>query len=188
MKFKALALASVLILASVAIGASAFTSATMNRDATMAVTTDANGLIGLEDGTSGPLVASTTSGELAINFDDPSTTATEGVNNDAKYTFGNGADPTNQSAFNITNNAQESLSLDLSYSASSTAATDGTYDNVNFKVYDSTGTLVNTVTENTGQTVTIGSGKTYYVVLVVDTTGTDVASGDSLSGALQINA
>jgi hypothetical protein len=105
---------------------------------------------------------------------------------ESHYELGNPSDPTNQTAFNITNNDAESHDITVSYNgAGGTADTD---DNIQFQVYDSTGTDLGTVSEETqSQTFSgVSSGSTLYVVMVVDTYGLD--NSTDLSGTLKVSA
>lgn len=181
MKRKIAAIAIVLVAVSTVLAASAYTTGSLDRKANVNVVTDDAGLIGLEDGTSGTLVYQNSTGALAIDFANESAT---GVNTAATFELGNNSDPTNQSAFNITNNDGTSHDMTVSYDGSDTQDADS---NIKFEVYDSTGTLVGTADEEgSDATFTATSGETFYVVIIVDTHGLD--STADLSGTLTVSA
>ncbi|MFC7166102.1 hypothetical protein [Halospeciosus flavus] len=182
MKLKLATILMVVVVASATIGASAYTSATLSRTASVDVVNDDAGLIGLADGSSGDLVYNN-SGQLAIDFARGSAT---GANANATFEIGNTADPVNGSAFTITNQDITSHSFTVSYTGAGGTAVTAT--NIEFQIYDGTGASVGTVSEeNTSTTLSgIGSGTTLYVVIVVDTTG--LSSADDLSGSLEISA
>lgn len=171
------------VVASLIVGASAFTTGSVERSSSVNVVSDNSGLIGLEDGTSGDLVYMNTSNALAIDFTQGSGS---GVNTAAHFELGNPSDPTNQSAFNITNNDASTHDITVSYTGAG-GTSDGD-DNIQFQIYDSTGTQVGTTVseESTSTTITgAASGNTYYVVVVVDTYGLDTTS--DLSGTLNVS-
>lgn len=182
MSHKIAGITLVLILVASVLGASAFTSGSVERTSNIDVVNDDTGLLALEDGTSGDLVFQNSSGALEIDF---TKGGAGGANVDSHYELGNPSDATNQSAFNITNNDAESHDLTVSY----TGAGSGDGDkNVQFQVYDSTGTQLGTVSEeSTSNTFNgIASGSTLYVVIVTDTYG--VSNSTDLSGTLKVSA
>lgn len=183
MKLKLAGVGVAVLLVVSLLGASAFTSASLDRSANVNVVSDDVGLIALEDGTSGPLVSQNSSGALAIDFTNASGS---GVNTEATYTLGDEADPSNRSAFNITNNGGETHTIDVNYSAD---VADGDADqNLQFKIYDGSNTLVDTASEE-GSGVSlpdVPAGTTYYVVIVADTHG--LSTSDDLSGTLTVSA
>lgn len=187
MRSKVVVLVGVLVLASTAFGASAFTSATIDRSATMDVKTDDKGLIALEDGTSGPLVHQKSSGALEIDLAE---SQTAGANINSTYKFGNPSDPVNQTAFNITNRGGETHDVSLEYVLNN-ADTGSSAQNVKYMVYDpddsDPDTAEYTVTEEDSgpKTLTLTSGETYNVVVVIDT-NSEVVTGDDLSGTLKV--
>lgn len=183
MKTKVAAIMLVAIAITASLGASAFTTGTVTRSSDVNVVTDDVGLIGLSDGTSGDLVTMNSTGALDINF---TTSGADGVNTAAHFELGDPASPTTQTAFNVTNNDDTSHDLTIEYTgAGGTADAD---ENIQFQVYNGTGSKVATVSEETtSQTITgAASGATYYVVVVVDTHGLD--STADLSGTLKISA
>jgi hypothetical protein len=183
MRYKIGAVTLTLVLVASVLGASAFTSGSVERTSNVNVVNDDTGLLALEDGTSGGLVFQNSSGALEIDF---TKGGAGGANVESHYELGNPSDPTNQTAFNITNNDDESHDIKVSYTgAGGTADTD---DNIKFQVYDSNGDLQGTVSEeSTSQTFTaVSSGSTLYVVMVVDTYGLDNSS--DLSGTLKVSA
>ncbi|WP_167768573.1 hypothetical protein [Haloarcula amylovorans] len=180
---KIAAVAMVVIAITATLGASAFTTGNVTRSSNVDVVTDDQGLIALSDGTSGDLVMQNTSGALNIDF---TAGGAGGVNTNAHFELGNPSDPTNQSAFNISNLDAESHDLTVSYTGA--GGTSDTDKNIQFQIYDNAGTQVGTVSEeSTSASITgASSGTTYYVVIVVDTHGLD--STDNLSGTLEVSA
>lgn len=164
------------------IGSTAFTTATLDRDASIDVVADGNGIIGLEDGTSGGLVT-VTNDVLTIDFD-PSASG-YGVNVDATYELGDDGSPTTDMAFNVTNQDTVDHTVQLSYAFDSSDPDDGVA-NVVYTVYSSSGTLVATVDEDTTDSFTASSGVTYHVVVTVDTTG--LSASNDLSGTMTVTA
>lgn len=182
LKIKLGVIALGLVIASAAIGATAYTSGTVERQSNVNVVSDDQGLIALEDGTSGNLVQQNSNGELTIDF---TRNSAAGVNTASHYELGNPSDASNQSAFNITNLDAESHDLTVSY----TGADQGDADaNIQFQIYDGSNTQVATVSEETtSATISgVGSGTTHYVVMVVDTHG--VSDTSDLSGTLTVSA
>lgn len=174
------------------IGAASYTQATVDRDANIQVETDSAALVGL--GVGGGITDDSiqnVNGELALNLDDGT-----GVNGNATYYYG---EPTESSrdqsntAFNITNNDDASRTFDLSYAVTGTDG-DTTVDNVKFNVYqgDGTGGLDTTngttVSESTGQSVTLDPGTSTYVFIEVDTNSGNLDSTSDLSGTFTVKA
>ena len=184
MRSKFTVLAVAIIAVSATLGASAYTTGSVSRSANVNVVSDDAGLIALADGTSGDLVWQQSDGTLGIDFTNG---GAGGVNPEAHYELGNPSDPTNQTAFNITNLDAESHSLTVEYTGVAATAVDGT-PNIQFRVFDSAGTEVATVTEEatSGTVSDVASGSTLYVVMVVDTTG--LTNSTDLSGTLQVSA
>lgn len=177
-----MALIAVVMAASVVVGVSAYTSGSVDRTSNVNVVSDDVGLIGLEDGTSGSLVYQNSSGALEIDF---ARNGANGVNTEAHFELGNPSDPTNQSAFNITNNGGDTHDMTVEYTgAGGTADTDA---NIEFQIYDSSGTKVATVSEeSTSATISgVSSGATHYVVIVVDTH--ELSTSADLSGTLKVS-
>lgn len=159
----------------------AFTTGSVDRQANIQVVNDSQGLIGLEDGTSGDQIRLNESGALLIDMSTDEGAA--GLNAEAKFEFGNPDNPTNQTAFTITNNDAETHDVSLGYA---TDSDDGnSADNIQFRIYDSAG-LVGTVSEETGEVTAAGTGpgETLYVVMVVDTRGVD--GGTSYNGTVTV--
>lgn len=183
MRLKITALLLAVVVVSATLGASAYTTGSLTRSSSVDVVSDDAGLIGLTDGTSGDLVYQNTDGQLAIDFAQGGAT---GANTNATFELGNPSDPTNATAFNITN--QDATAHDLSVSYTGAGATGDSTNAIEFQIYDSTGTSVGTVSEeSTSATINgVGSGETLYVVIVVDTTG--LSSADDLSGTLEVSA
>ncbi|MEF8786895.1 MAG: hypothetical protein V5A45_13250 [Haloarculaceae archaeon] len=181
---KTLLVAGIILVAGVSVGTSAFTSATVERQADANVVTDENGLLGLTDGNSGNLVYQDSADQLAIDFTNGTA---DGANTDALFELGDPANPGASKAFQVTNNDAEAHKITAGYTLD---ADDGnSVANLEFQVYDDTGALVGNVTEE-GQTVSMdaAAAETYDVVVVVDTGhGTDtLTSTADLSGTLAL--
>jgi hypothetical protein len=181
---KTVILAGLVLVAATAAGASAFTAATVERQANTDVVADEDGLIGLTDGNSGNLVYQDAStDQLVIDFENGTAL---GANTDAQFELGDPANPGTSQAFKIRNNDDEAHAINVSYALD---AEDGnTDDNYEFRIYDSTGANVATVTEE-GATASLAAaaGDSYNVVVVVDTghgSAATLTSSDDLSGTL----
>jgi hypothetical protein len=180
---KTLLVAGVILVAGGAVGTSAFTTATIDRQADADVTTDSNGLLGLSDGNSGNLVYQNANDQLAVNFANGTAT---GANTDALFELGDPSAPGTSQAFQVTNNDAEAHQITASY----TPDTDdgNTAANLEFKVYDS-GTLVGTADEEgTNVSMDASVGQTFDVVVVVDTghgSAATLSSTDDLTGTLE---
>jgi hypothetical protein len=181
MKYKIAGVSMMLIVAAATLGASAYTSASVERTSNVNVVNDDTGLLALEDGTSGDLVFQNSSGALEIDFTQG---GAGGVNTNATYTLGNTSSSTTQTAFNLTNLDAESHDITLSYTGSDAEDTD---ENLQFRVYNSTGSKITTVSEESDAMTLNGvaSGETHYVVIVVDTHG--VSNETDLSGTLEVS-
>jgi len=182
-KFLTLLMASLLLVGTVSIGASAFTAATVERSASVDVVADNEGLLALTDGNSGDLVFQDGSTEqLGIDF---ASGDAAGANPNATFELGNPADPTVSNAFTIENQDAEQHQINVAY----TGATQNSEENLNFEIYDSTGTSVGNVTEEgTSASFTAPATDTFYTVVTVDTGGgsaaTDLTSASDLSGTV----
>lgn len=182
--FKTVMLAGVVLVAATAAGASAFTAATVERQANTDVVADEDGLVGLTDGNSGNLVyQDASSDQLVIDFENGTAL---GANTDAMFELGDPANPGTSQAFQVRNNDDEAHAISVSYTLD---ADDGNSDdNYEFRIFDSTGTSVGTVTEEgTTASLAADAGESYNVVVVVDTghgsAGTLTSTSD-LSGTL----
>ena len=153
-------------------GASAFTSATVERDAQIEVQNDDAGVIKLNDGTAQG--ASITSGTLTIEGDD-----SEALNREALFRFGDNSTPGDAQtthAFNVTNN--DDIAHDFTFDLASTSG-------VTIELYDGTNS-VGTVTNGGSATTSVASGSTLYAVIIVDT---DTTTGiNAIDGTLTITA
>ena len=175
-------LALVLVIGSAAFAATAFTTGSVDRQANVNVVNDDTGLIALEDGTSGGLVFQNATGALEIDF---TAGGAGGVNTASHYELGDPNNGNTSYAFNLTNLDAESHDFTLDYSGSDSEDADS---NIEFQVYDSTGTLIDTADEegNLAALNGVASGSVHYVVIVVDTHGLTDAS--DLSGTLTVSA
>jgi hypothetical protein len=171
-----------LVVLSTAVAATAFTSGSVERQANVNVVSDDAGLIGLSDGTSGDLVYQNSTGALDIDF---TAGTANGANTEGHFELGNPSDAPNQSAFNVTNNDAEAHDMTFDYTLDGSEGQD-TDANIEFQIYDSTGTQVGTISEESGTfTQNVASGDTLYVVVVVDTHGLDDTA--DLSGTLDVS-
>ncbi len=181
---QALLVAGVVMAAATAVGASAFTAATVERQANADVVADENGLLALIDGNSGNLVYQEAgTDQLVIDFENGTAA---GANTDALFELGDPANPGTSQAFRVQNNDDEAHVINVAYTLD---ADDGNSDaNLEFRIYDTTGTQVGTVTEEGGTaSLNAAAADAYDVVVVVDT-GHDgastVTSTADLSGTL----
>ena len=182
---KTVMLAGLIMIAATAVGASAFTAATVDRQATTDVVSDENGLIGLTDGNSGNLVFQDAStDQLVIDFTNGTA---DGANTDARFELGNPARASTSQEFTVKNNDDEAHAINVSYALD---ADDGNADaNYEFQIYDGD-TLEGTVTEEgTSVVLDAAAGQSYNVVVVVDTghSTTTLKSAKDLSGTLSFN-
>ncbi len=176
-------MAGIMLVGTVSFGASAFTAATVDRQATVDVVADDTGLLALTDGNSGNLVFQDGSTEqLGIDFGNNSAA---GANVNAEFELGDPAGPSASNAFTIENRDDEQHEIDVEY----TGATTNGEENLNISVYDGTDTLVDSVNEE-GTTAAFAApaDETFYVVVTVDTGGgtapTDLTSTSDLSGTV----
>lgn len=185
MRIKIATIAVAVIAITATFGASAYTSGSVSRTSTIDVVNDDQGLIALSDGTSGGLVSTSSNGKLTIDF---TKGGAGGVNPDATYKLGDATDPSNSTAFNITNLDAESHDMTVEYTGVDAGATGDGTSNIQFRVFDGSGTEVATISEeSTSATISgAGSGTTYYVVIEVDTSG--LTNSTSLSGTLTVSA
>ena len=182
MRLKITALLLAVVVVSATLGASAYTTGSLTRSSSVDVVSDTNGLIGLTDGTSGDLVYKD-GDSLAIDF---STSHATGANSNATFTLGNTSAATTSNAFQITNQDDVARDITVSYSTTDSTADDGT-DNLQFQIYNSSGTKVTTASEEAAaSSISAASGETFYVVIVVDTNS--LTSAADLSGELKVEA
>lgn len=172
-----------LLVAAVSFGATAFTSATVDRNANIDVVADSNGLLALTDGNSGNLVFQDASTEqLGIDFTNGSA---DGANVNAEFELGDPAGPTTSNAFQVENRDDEQHQINVAY----TGATTNTEENLNVSVYDDTGAFLDSANEEgTTASFTAPADDTFYVVLTVDTgngaAASDLTSASDLSGTI----
>lgn len=170
-KSSIIALLAGLIVATSFVGAAAFTTASAQRDVTVGIEADNTAIIGLQAGNAD--AAHLNNGQLVIEPDKNA----NGLNQNARFTYGDNSSAKSSQAFNITNNDDVAHDFTLSYSqsqGSGTVAHVVAYDSNGDGTVDST----TTVTETSSATVTLNSGETAYVVVTVNTdTGTTDISG-----------
>ncbi|GGN10422.1 hypothetical protein [Halarchaeum nitratireducens] len=175
MRLKLAAIALGIVVVASAFGASAFTTATVDRDASLNVATDSGGLVGLQAGDSS--LVTTSSDQLAI---DVTTGTATGINPDSTLTIGNATSP----AFTITNNFGNAHTFNVTYDMNSDPDTNT--DNVQFELINNSGGTVATVSEDTSYEGELAAEETLDVVVTVDSTGQ--TSNDSLTGTLNVTA
>lgn len=185
-KLKVGVLVVLVVASSAAFAASANTTASIDRTASVEVVDDSSGLLALESGTSS--VVSDDDGELSIDFQYGDV---DGVNANSTFTVGDNStnsygNETSSYAFNITNQDNQAHSVDLGYSLTNPES-DVDDNNIQFHVYNSTGDHLVMASEETDiEPIDLSLSETVYVVLVVDTHG--LTAGDDLSGTLTISA
>ena len=172
MKSRTLAVVMAALLVMGMTGASAYTTASADRDVSVNVVNDNNGIIQLQEGTVEG--ASITSGTLVVDADG------ESLNRDASFTFGNVDDRSSSHALNLTNqdDATRTFTLD------STGATSVTYYVAVDTQADGTVDSTQTVSPGGSGSFDLNSGGVAYVVVEVNTP--DSTSDDS--GTLGISA
>ena len=170
-------LALVVMSASV-VGAASYTSATVDREASIGVSADDTAIIGLDPGPVDGVWK--TNGKLDIELGQD-----DGLNNQATFRFGDSSDVQNTYAFRVVNNGDSDYTFDISYSLDGTDPDSGT-QNVKFDFYAADSPSAVTVDEDNNQEITMSAGEIRYVVIVVDTSSINGA-GD-LSGTLTISA
>ena len=148
------------------VGSGAFSTVTAERTVSVNVAGDDAALLEL-DPHSGPngAYAGLNAGELEINFDDVSA---DGVNQNATTTLEN--------VFNVTNSGTQSTSVNIT----KTGANAGL---VTFNTSDGT-----RIDGGSGNAVSVGTGETIEVTIYIDTTGRNLASGDTLLDSITIHA
>lgn len=154
------------------VGSVAFTTASVSRSVQVAVSADDSAIVGLSPGTTNA-ASLDSDGALQINTSNGS----NDLNVDSTFTYGDSGAPTTTYLFSVTNNDASQRSFTLDYSGGSGA--------VSFTVYDSSGSQSGTFDGSSSLTLTMSSGATQYVHMVVDTNG--LASSDTgLGGSLDI--
>lgn len=169
-------LVGVTIAGATAIGAVAFTTATVERELTIDITSDEQGIIGLTPGDSDAVEI--VDGRLTI---DMSTGLSDGLNPDGEFNYGDAGNPTTSFAFSVTNNDNSEREFTLSLD-------NFTFDppaELTLPLYEDDGSLLGELTPDTSQTVTIDSGSPIYVHIEANTEGLD--EGDTMSGTLRID-
>lgn len=184
------AFAALVLLASTAFSSAAFTSTTVERDATVSVSTDDDALISLIDGHPGSgLVEQTSGGTIEIDF---ARGGASGVTERARFEFGSTSTPASNHAFRIVNRGPGAKDLDVSFALSGSDGGDAA-QNVLFRFYHDAGTdgsidtTRTTSEEDAGVTIpSVAPGDTVYVVVTVD--ASSLGASTDLSGDLSISA
>lgn len=178
------AIAGLVLGVPVILATGAFSSATIERTASVNVASDSEGLLGLKDGHPGQdIVIEKEDGTLAIDLS-PGDAA--GVNAGGTFLIGSNDQPMNDHAFRIVHQGTQPVSVTLNYDLSGSDP-DGAA-NVKFDVYDGVDqSHLGQATEAAGTTIpNVQPGDTLYVVIEIDTKG--VSKGNDLSGAMDISA
>ncbi|NHX37769.1 MULTISPECIES: hypothetical protein [Halolamina] len=166
-------IASVGAILGTSVGTAAYTSATVTRDATFAVATDASSaLIGLNAGTTAGVTESGDALSIAV----------QDLNTDGTFVYGDGANIDTSHAFSIINNDGSERSFTLGYDTAG----------VTFELFQqgtdwTDATSLGTVDSTTDVTWTAAAAEEIRAVMTIDTTG--VASGATdLDGTLTVSA
>lgn len=170
-----------LMLAGMVTGTAAYQSFTADRQASLNVVQDNNGIIGLAPGSS-TYVSYESDGSIQI---DVTGNGASGVNADAALQIGSKSSPSSTFAFSMTNNFGNSRTVDLSYTLDGSDASGGTNETT-FRVYDSGGASITNVSEGDSSSFSMSSAATYYVVLEIDFTG--ISDTEDYSGTLSVKA
>jgi hypothetical protein len=151
-------------------GASAFTTATVARDAQIDIQNDDAAVIELADGNAS--AASTSGGELLLDFDN------EGLNQDATFVFGDTTDPgaSGGDAFYVENNDDLAHEFTINYTDSSAASV------TLYALDPNTGNVVS------GSSVTVSSVGTNQRVLVAVEISTPGTGSQTINGTLTVSA
>lgn len=179
-------IAVILLVSTGLIGASSFTTATLERDTSIDVVADTNGAIALTDELAGSVIFVKSNGQLGIDFSNAGSAT--GVNVNSTYELGDPDDPSN-AGFNITNNDGTSHTVNLTYTLDNPSDDNAGTNETEFQVYDKSGTEQFVVSEEgNGGEATLSNGETWAVVVVVDTTADGVDQSSDLSGTLNVTA
>lgn len=184
-------LAVILLVSTGIIGASSFTTATLERNTSIDVVADGNGAIALSDETAGDIIYQKTGspgqGEVTIDFSNAGTAT--GVNVNSTYELGDPDNPKTTAGMNITNNDGTSHTVNLTYTLDNPNDDNAGTNETEFQVYDKSGSSVMTISEEgTGAEASLPSGDSWIVIVIVDTTADGVDSNDDLSGTLNVTA
>lgn len=162
MKLKTLVIVSAFALVLGATGVSAFTTASLERDVSVSVTSDSAGVVGLTPGEGTELDSS----ELVINAED------ESLNVDGEFVFGDNTDPQTSNAFVVTNNDDTAHNFTFTHNGPGS---------VTYTVHDGNG---NSQTATNGGSTTfndVAAGDSLYVVVEVSTPDSPTTESGSLT-------
>jgi hypothetical protein len=154
-------------------GASAFTTATVARDAQIDVADDGSSVIELGDGTVDG--ASVTDGTLEIDGEE-----SDSLNREALFRFGDNStasDAQSEHAFTITNADEDAHTFDFELSGA---------PGVTIELWDDSGEVATVGNGNSVSAGSVSSSSTLYAVIIVDT-GTSTGT-DAIDGTLTIEA
>ena len=193
---------------SAAVGTGAFTSVSANRSVSVRTADDSNALLGLVPGDTGLVEES--DGTLQVNLDGTGTPAS-GVNFNAVTQVGSHENPEDDHAFKIVNQGTQSVMLKLNHYFTNTEwigskdaeqsfiqytliDTDGgrstqTFPNdFNTRKEKSLGMPFGTSFESSNNDRRFNVGEEFFVVITIDTTGSEASLDDDLSGVVEIFA
>ena len=185
-----LGIVALVLLASTAFSSSAFSSAELEREGSVTVSTDDSAILALVDAhPSDGLVQQSSRGTLAIDFSRGGAT---GPNEDALFRFGDENSPASNHAFGIENRGSQDRQLTVSFAMDGSDGGDPAA-NVAFlfaRDVGSDGAIESTATVSEEVAATtiasVGAGDTVYVVVTVDTRG--LSGATDLTGDLSISA
>lgn len=189
------AFAIVVLATASAFSTTAFTSVTVDREATATVEADDSAYVSLIDGHPGEgFVEQTDASTLAIDL---TRGGAAGTNRDANVTLGSTDDPADDHAFRIEVRGDRARDLGLGYELASTATAGEASgpESLTFRFYHDGGDdgsidATAAVSENAATAEAtlddVAPGDPVYAVVVVDTTGLSPAS--DLSGSLEVTA
>lgn len=160
-----------------AIGAVAFTTASVEREVTIDVASDDQGIIGLAPGTTNAVEL--VDGVLTI---DTTTDRSDGLNPDGLFVYGNEGNPASEYAFSVTNNDDDGREFTFGLESFSLPSA----GELTLTLYDDSGTVLGDLTPDADQVTSVDPGEAVYVHIRIDTTG--ASGGDDLSGTLSIEA
>lgn len=172
-----IALLTVVALTMGVIGSAAYTSLTLDREATVDVVADDNGIVELSPG---PVsFVDVQDDQLVI---DVTNGGAEGVNVNSQLEMGDSESPTTVEAFAVTNNDNEERTMNFDYVLDDDNGVSS--ESITFEVYDSEEILEDSFSNTEEAEVTFESGETHYVVITVDTEG--LTPSEDLSGTVSV--
>ncbi len=151
------------------IGSVAYTSATVSRDANVNVESDSSAIIGLSPSSS--VTRTTNSGEFIIDTTDLSASGINGSG--ATFEFGDTGTPSNDPAFEITNNGGSSKTFNVNLKNFGTAG--------EFTLYWDSGSVAS---NNNADLPSLSPGSSVQLAIEFDTTG--LGSSEKIDGTIEL--